>query len=90
MNVLREELTNFLKNHRLWDQRVGIVQVTDSKPEVMEIRLLVSATNAGNAFDLRCDVREHMIHFIQSNQPESLPKIRMQYYNDLKDASLKE
>lgn len=90
VNVLREELTNFLKNHRLWDQRVGIVQVTDSKPEVMEIRLLVSATNAGNAFDLRCDVREHMIHFIQSNQPESLPKTRMQYYNDIKDASLKE
>ncbi|PHN06858.1 mechanosensitive ion channel protein MscS [Flavilitoribacter nigricans DSM 23189 = NBRC 102662] len=90
VEVLRRELTDFLENHRLWDQRVGIVQVTDSKPDVMEIRLLVSATNAGNAFDLRCEVREHMINFIQQEQPESLPKMRMQYYNDLKDASLKE
>lgn len=90
VEMLRKELTNFLETHKFWDKRVGIVQVTDSKPDVMEIRLLVSAADAGKAFDLRCDVREHMIGFIQSQQPESLPKTRIQYYNDLKDAASKE
>lgn len=89
VEILRNELKNFLEKHHLWDKRVGIVQVTDSKPEVMEIRLLVSAADAGKAFDLRCEVREHMVGFIQTHQPESLPKTRVQYYNDLKDANSK-
>lgn len=89
VDILRAELSKFLEGHRLWDQRVGIVQVTDSKPDVMEIRLLMSAGNAGNAFDLRCEVREHMIDFIRQRQPDSLPKIRLHYDNAVKDTSPK-
>lgn len=85
VSLIREELKAYLEAHRLWDQRVAVVQVTDAKTDVMEVRMLVSAANAGNAFDLRCDVREHMITFVQDQKPESLPKMRVQYYNDLKD-----
>ncbi|MEZ4993645.1 MAG: hypothetical protein R2824_24695 [Saprospiraceae bacterium] len=39
-------LKNYLEEHPLWDKRVSVVQVTAAKPDVMEIRLLISAANA--------------------------------------------
>jgi hypothetical protein len=33
----------------------------------------MSASSSGNAFDLRCDVREGLIKFVQENFPDSLP-----------------
>lgn len=73
---LRQELTRLLNLNKLWDGRVNVVQITDVKPDVIEIRALMSATNSGNAFDLRCYVREKLIYFIQQNYPHSLPKTR--------------
>ena len=43
----------------------------------MEIRILVSATNSGRTFDLRCEVREKLIDFIQREYPKALPQIRL-------------
>ncbi|EDM36730.1 small-conductance mechanosensitive channel [Pedobacter sp. BAL39] len=76
---LREELSAVLTAHPLWDKRVNVVQVTDNKADYIEIRFLMSARSSGEAFDLRCDVREHMIDFIRSNFPEALPKKRIEY-----------
>jgi small-conductance mechanosensitive channel len=76
VDKLREEYDRILTKHPLWDKRVKVIQVTDSKERVMEIRALMSARDASDAFDLRCDMREGLISFIQSNYPESLPKIR--------------
>jgi len=74
---LRQELSNLLKNNALWDGKVDVLQVTDFKHDVMEIRCLMSCRNSGDAFDLRCYVRENMINFIKSNYPESLSKTRI-------------
>ncbi|MCB0633183.1 MAG: hypothetical protein KDD15_25765 [Lewinella sp.] len=46
MEELRDVLKNYLEEHPLWDKRVSVVQVTAAKPDVMEIRLLISAANA--------------------------------------------
>ena len=35
-----------------------ILQVTEHKADALELRGLLSARNAGIAFDLRCEVRE--------------------------------
>ena len=43
----------------------------------MEIRLLVSARSAPRTFDLRCEVREKMIAFLQSEYPFALPRTRV-------------
>lgn len=80
--VLREELSKILKEHQLWDGRVNVVQVTDSKADHIEIRFLVSARTSGEAFDLRCFVREHMITFIRENYPQSLPRTRLEIKAD--------
>lgn len=73
---LRTELTRLLESNSLWDKRVNVLQVTDVKEHTMELRALMSASNSGNAFDLRCYVRENLITFIQKNYPECLPKTR--------------
>jgi small-conductance mechanosensitive channel len=73
---LREELTRLLNESPLWDNRVGILQVTDVKEHTVELRCLVSARNSSQAFDLRCYVRENLIKFIAENYPDSLPQNR--------------
>jgi hypothetical protein len=44
----------------------------------MTIRVLVRAQSSGDAFDLRCEIREKMVTFIQENYPESLPRTRIE------------
>lgn len=75
---LRQEMTRLLTASPLWDRRVNVVQITDStKDGLIEVRFLMSASNSSRAFDLRCNIREAMITFIQGNYPESLPKTRL-------------
>src|SRR3546814_16813334 len=59
-----------------WDKRVAILQVTEHRPEALELRALLSASNAGLAFDLRCDVREAVMNFLRDEMPEALPRGR--------------
>ncbi|RXK85642.1 mechanosensitive ion channel family protein [Filimonas effusa] len=74
--ALRDELGRLLNANPLWDKRAMALQVTDIKERTMEIRMLMSASNSGNAFDLRCYVRENIVKFVKDNYPESLPKTR--------------
>jgi hypothetical protein len=50
--------------------------VTNTKPNTIEVRALVSSTNAQKNFNLRCEVREGLIEFLRSRYPESLPRLR--------------
>ncbi len=77
--ALRDELTRLLHETTLWDKKVNVLQVTDSKESTIEIRILVSAKNSPTAWDLRVFIREKMIEFIQKNYPESLPRTRVAF-----------
>lgn len=74
--ALRAELTRILKASTLWDGKVNVLQVTEAKERDIELRALVSAADASIAWDLRCEVREKLIEFLQRNYPESLPRVR--------------
>ena len=78
LNSLREELSRLLENTSLWDEKVNVLQVTDTKESTMELRILVSARNSPTAWDLRVYIREKMLEFIQINYPESLPRTRIE------------
>ena len=78
---LREELTRLLESSPLWDKKVNVLQVTDSKENYIEIRALMSSRNSPEGWDLRVYVREGLITFIQNNYPESLPKTRIKFEN---------
>jgi small-conductance mechanosensitive channel len=73
---LREELPKILAADPKWDGAVQGVQVTDAKEAAVEIRILVSARNSSDLFDLRCNVRERMIYFLQQSLPGALPTTR--------------
>ena len=77
VNELRDELTRILEEHALWDRKVNVLQVTDTTEQTMELRALMSAADSPTAWDLRVDVREKLIKFLQENHPESLPKTRV-------------
>jgi small-conductance mechanosensitive channel len=80
VDVIREKLHEILKDHPLWDREVKKVQVTETMADTVQVRLLVGARNAPQAFDLRCDVREAMIEFIRTQYPDSLPRTRVEMH----------
>ena len=73
---LREQLPKILETETLWDGAVQALQVTDAKESTVELRLLVSARNSKDLFDLRCNVRERMIAFLHEHHPTALPTRR--------------
>ena len=79
ISVLRKKVEEIVGNSVLWDRRVVAVQVTDFRESVMEVRILVSASNAGRAFDIRCEVREKLIAFLQEAYPAALPRLRAEF-----------
>jgi len=82
VSLLRAEAERLLKTMPEWDGRVFAVQVTDAKDRVMEVRVLVSASNSGKAFDLRCKMREGLIAFLARDYPNSLPVVRLEGLRD--------
>ena len=78
LDALRNELTRVLRGHPLWDGNVDVLQVTDVRERTLEIRALMSCRNSGDAWDLRCAVREQLIRFLQANYPWALSRTRVE------------
>jgi hypothetical protein len=76
--VFREKAEEVVRNAKLWDGKVFNVQVTELKDEYAELRILVSAKNSGAAWDLRCDVREQMLTWLQNELSWCLPHRRQE------------
>jgi small-conductance mechanosensitive channel len=74
--AIRAELERICKGEALWDGRVCVTQVTETTDHTVQVRLLVSARNSGDAFDLRCIVRERMLDFLAREHPQALPRTR--------------
>lgn len=74
--AIRTELERICKGEALWDGRVCVTQVTETTDHTLQVRLLVSARNSGDAFDLRCIVRERMLDFLAREHPQALPRTR--------------
>jgi small-conductance mechanosensitive channel len=75
---LRAEAERLVKTFPEWDGRVFAVQVTDAKERTIEVRVLVSSSNSGRSFDLRCKMREALLAFLARDYPQSLPMVRVQ------------
>jgi small-conductance mechanosensitive channel len=76
VELIRAKFNDILKQSNKWDGNVAALQVTDFKEGSMELRCLMSARTGGTVFDLRCEVREKLIAFLQSQHPEALPHAR--------------
>jgi small-conductance mechanosensitive channel len=76
VEAIRSELQRIVQGSEDWDGEVCGVQVTNTSAQGIEVRALVSATDASKAWDLRCEVREQLVSFLQREYPEALPKLR--------------
>ena len=73
---IRARLEEIAKASKLWDGQVVNLQVVDSNERALQLRALVSARTSPEAWDLRCEVREKLILFLQQEYPGALPKQR--------------
>jgi small-conductance mechanosensitive channel len=74
--ALREKLNEIVKASKLWDGKVVNLQVSDTTERTIEVRVLATARSASQVWDLRCEIREKMLSFLQAEHPESLPRRR--------------
>lgn len=73
---IRRWLEEAVKESKLWDGSVVNLQVVDADGRTIELRALVSARNAPQSWDLRCEMREKLVAFIRDEMPEALPRER--------------
>lgn len=77
---VREKLMEVARASPLWDGRVVVLQVSDAtKDHTVELRALLSARSAPAAWDLRCEVREKLIAYLQKDYPGALPRTRQEF-----------
>ncbi|MCL2449918.1 MAG: mechanosensitive ion channel family protein, partial [Polyangiaceae bacterium] len=73
----RAELERICRADPRWDKLTCGLQVTDSDGTTATLRALVSAANASNLFDLRCNVRERLLEFLRTYEGgKYLPRVR--------------
>jgi hypothetical protein len=79
VGAVREELTRILEASPNWDRKVNVLQVTEAKERTLELRALASSSDASKSWDLRCEVREKLVAFVQNYHPDSLPRLRTMF-----------
>ena len=77
IDVLRAELDRMVHASKLWDGNVVNMQVVDVTENTMQIRILATASDASRTWDLRCELREKMLAFLQAHYPDCLPRRRV-------------
>jgi small-conductance mechanosensitive channel len=78
IDALRGELTRVLKASAFWDGKVDVLQVTEAHEQTIEVRALASAADASLAWNLRCEIRERLVTFLQQHHHAALPRMRME------------
>ncbi|GAA2752090.1 mechanosensitive ion channel family protein [Kitasatospora cinereorecta] len=72
---LRAEFDTFLAKNPLWDGEGSALQIVDTTPSTIVVRALATAANADDAFELRCQLREHLVGYIGEKHPHALPRV---------------
>jgi small-conductance mechanosensitive channel len=76
VDAIRQKLSEIASQSKLWNGKVLNLQVSDCKESTIELRALISANSAPAVWDLRCEVREKLIDFLQREYPSALPRRR--------------
>lgn len=73
---LRKRLDEILAAASLWDGKSSGLIVEDATGGMVRIRVVVSAGNSTDLFDLRAQVREELVEWIAGQSVDSLPVTR--------------
>ncbi|KGM17820.1 hypothetical protein N867_11515, partial [Actinotalea fermentans ATCC 43279 = JCM 9966 = DSM 3133] len=66
---VRAALLRVVEANDLWDRRVAVLQVADATGGRVRLRAVVSAADAPQLADLRCDVREGLVDHLVRVRP---------------------
>ncbi len=77
--AVRAELDRLLDGHPKWDGRAKGLLVTDANDRTIQVRALVSAKDASDLWDLRCEIREKLVAFLRDHEGgRYLPRTRVE------------
>jgi len=76
---VRKELRRIVQSNPKWRGQVCVLQVTDATTNAIQLRALVDARDSSSAWDLRCEIREALIQFLQEKYPHGLPRVRTEF-----------
>ena len=72
---MREKLRDILRECPAWDGRDYGLAVTDTTPNTIQVRALVTAKDADDIWTVRVTVREQMIRWLAEHHPYALPRV---------------
>ncbi|MDN0194788.1 mechanosensitive ion channel domain-containing protein [Streptomyces sp. S.PNR 29] len=75
VETMREKLRDILRECPAWDGRAYGLDVTDTTPNTMQVRALVTAKDADDLWTVRVKVREQMIRWLADEHPYALPRV---------------
>ncbi|MBL1084756.1 mechanosensitive ion channel [Streptomyces actinomycinicus] len=75
VEAMREKLRDILRACPAWDGRACTLQVTDTTPNTIQVRALVTAKDADDIWTVRVAVREQMITWLSTEHPYALPRV---------------
>jgi hypothetical protein len=75
VDLMREKLHDILRECAAWDGRDWNLAVTDTTPNTMQVRAVVTAKDADDIWTARCAVREQMIAWLHEKHPYALPRV---------------
>jgi small-conductance mechanosensitive channel len=75
VEAMREKLRDILRECPAWDGRACGLDVTDTTPNTMQVRALVTAKDADDIWTVRVTVREQMIRWLSQEHPYALPRV---------------
>ncbi|MEV5338186.1 mechanosensitive ion channel domain-containing protein [Streptomyces sp. NPDC052676] len=75
VEAMRDKLRDLLRECPAWDGRAYDLSVTDTTPNTMEVRALMTAKDADDVWTVRVTVRERMIDWLVREHPYALPRV---------------
>jgi small-conductance mechanosensitive channel len=77
VDELRERLHGFLKESEYWNGEAWVLQVVGATEKTVELRALMTAKDSPTLWNLRCEIREKLITYVQEHHPHCLPRARI-------------
>lgn len=75
IEAMREKLRDILRECPAWDGRAHGLVVTDTTPNTIQVRALVTAKDADDIWTVRVTVREQMVTWLCAEHPYALPRV---------------
>ncbi|NLS09343.1 mechanosensitive ion channel [Nesterenkonia sp. MY13] len=81
-DALRGRLNRLLATTDLWDGETSSLQITEATGGHVQARVVVSARNSGELWDLRCLIREDLVNYLRTEHPYAVMTQRMLITNE--------